>query len=453
MYPRYAAHRVDAALADTRVVFIGGPRQSGKTTLARALSGADRPFFTLDDAATHQAARGDPTGFLRGLDRAAIDEVQRAPELLLAIKQSVDRDPRPGRFLLTGSADLMTLPTVADSLAGRMEVVPLLPLSQTEIEGTRAGFLEAAFAGRFRAGGTSTVRGESLTTRVLTGGYPEALRRGAPDRRRRWHREYLQAILLRDAADIADLGRLVDLPRLVQRLAVANGQLVNFAALGSDLAMDRKTAQRYVDVLVSMYLVDLLPPWHTNALSRLTKSAKLHFTDSGLAATLGGLTLEKSRSDRTQIGGALETFVFCELRKQATWSESPIAFHHFRGRETEEVDLVLEDADGRLVGVEVKASATATAADFRGLRILAQAAGPRFAAGILLHDGDQVIPFGERLWAMPVERLWTRGGSDGETLHSSGHLPDLVPLDGMRWGVADPRHGEHRLGPGRRRAR
>lgn len=308
----------------------------------------------------------------------------------------------------------MTLPTVADSLAGRMEVVPLFPLSQTEIEGTHPGFLEAAFAGRFRAGGTSTVRGESLTTRVLTGGYPEALHRAAPERRRRWHREYLQAILRRDAPDIAVLDRLSDLPRLVERLAVANGQLVNFAALGTDLAMDRKTAQRYVDVLASMYLVELLPPWHTNALSRLTKSAKLHFTDSGLAATLAGLGLERSRRGRTQIGAALgavfETFVFGELRKQASFGESPVAFHHFRGRETEEVDLVLEDVEGRLVGIEVKASATATTADFRGLRILAQAAGPRFAAGILLHDGEQVLPFGERLWAMPIERLWTAEG-------------------------------------------
>jgi predicted AAA+ superfamily ATPase len=410
MYPRYATARIDAALADTRVVYIGGPRQSGKTTLARALSGTTRPFFTLDDEATRQAARGDPTGFLHGLDRAAIDEVQRAPELLLAIKRSVDLDPRPGRFLLTGSADLMTLPAVADSLAGRMEVVPLFPLAQAELEGTRPGFLEAAFAAQFRAGGTAVTRGDSLTTRILGGGYPEALNRPAPERRRRWHREYVQAILLRDVADIAPLHRLSDLPRLVERLALANGQLVNFAALGADLAMDRKTAQRYVDVLASMYLVELLPPWHTNALSRLTKSPKLHFTDAGLAATLAGLTLERSHRERTALGAVFETFVFAELRKLASFRESPVVFHHFRGRETEEVDLVLEDAEGRLVGVEVKASATATAADFRGLRILAQAAGPRFAAGILLHDGEQVLPFGERLWAMPFERLWTAVG-------------------------------------------
>lgn len=253
-------------------------------------------------------------------------------------------------------------------------------------------------------------RGDSLTTRILGGGYPEALNRPAPERRRRWHREYVQAILLRDVADIAPLHRLSDLPRLVERLALANGQLVNFAALGADLAMDRKTAQRYVDVLASMYLVELLPPWHTNALSRLTKSPKLHFTDAGLAATLAGLTLERSHRERTALGAVFETFVFAELRKLASFRESPVVFHHFRGRETEEVDLVLEDAEGRLVGVEVKASATATAADFRGLRILAQAAGPRFAAGILLHDGEQVLPFGERLWAMPFERLWTAVG-------------------------------------------
>ena len=331
---------------------------------------------------------------------------------MLAIKRSVDLDPRPGRFLLTGSADLMTLPTVADSLAGRMEVVPLLPLSQAEIERTPTGFLDAAFAGRFRAGGTSTVRGESLTARILTGGYPEALQRAAPERRRRWHRAYLHALLRRDVADIAALDRLSDLPRLVERLAVANGQLVNFAALGTDLAMDRKTAQRCVDVLASMYLVELLPAWQTNALSRLTKSAKLHFTDSGLAATLAGLTLERARRDRTVLGAVFATFVYGELRKQASFCESPVAFHHFRGRETEEVDLVLEDAEGRLVGIEVKASATATAADFRGLRILQQAAGPRFAAGLLLHDGEQVIPFGDRLWAMPIERLWTESGRE-----------------------------------------
>ena len=425
MYPRYATTRVEAALADTRVVYIGGPRQSGKTTLAQSLSGTTRPFFTLDDEATRQAARSDPTGFLRGLDRAAIDEVQRAPELLLAIKRSVDVDPRPGRFLLTGSADLMTLPTVADSLAGRMEVVPLFPLSQVEIEGTPPDFLEAAFGARFRAGGTAMIQGESLTARVLAGGYPEALQRAAPERRRRWHREYLQAILRRDVADIAAIDRLSDMPRLVERLAVANGQLVNFAALATDLAMNRKTAQRYVDVLASMYLVELLPAWHTNALSRLTKSPKLHMTDSGLAATLAGLTLERVRRERNALGAVFETFVFGELRKQASFRESPVAFHHFRGRETEEVDLVLEDTEGRLVGVEVKASATATAADFRGLRTLAQAAGPRFAAGLLLHDGEQTLPFGDRLWAMPIERLWTGSAPSADSRRSESTDPPV----------------------------
>ena len=405
LFPRFIKARLDAALADTRVVVLSGPRQSGKTTLARAHASANRPYFTFDDRSTLEAARADPVGFVRGLDQAVIDEIQRVPAVLLAIKASVDADRRPGRFLLTGSADLMTLPKVADSLAGRMTTIELLPLAQGELRKTEPEFLAQAFQGRPPRVGKRVV-GDALVEAVIAGGYPEALLRLSAARRRQWHLDYLHAILTRDVRDLAQLDRINDLPRLLRVLAHHSGQLVNFSGLGAPLGMNHVTTQKYVGLFAQLFLARTLPPWSTNQLKRLIKTPKIHFLDSGLLASLQNLSLTSLRESRGKFGPLLESFVFAELQKLAGREETSVGFFHFRDKKQHEVDIVMENADGRIVGIEVKASASASHADFAGLRLLQAASGRKFAFGMVLYDHDQIVPFSEHLAAVPISALW-----------------------------------------------
>lgn len=406
MYPRFVEQRIRDALADTRVVLVSGPRQSGKTTLGRKLANGGMTYLTLDNATVLDAARSDPVGFVRGLDRAIIDEVQRAPGLMLALKESVDADRRPGRFLLTGSADLMMLPRVADSLAGRMEVMRLFPLAQCEIRGVNSGFLSATFAGELPHVAEAMV-GHDLVTAVLAGGYPEALTRRSWVRRQDWYAGYVDAIVQRDVRDVAQVDQLQQMPKLLRVLGEHAGQLVNYSGIGASLGMNHVTTQKYVGVFESLFLVRTLPPWHDNQLKRLTKTPKLHFLDAGLLAALRDLTPDRLRADRTPFGMLLETFVLAELQKLASWADGRFEFSHFRDKEQNEVDIIIEDRRGRVVGIEVKAAATVSSSDFNGLRKLADACGDRFVLGLVLHDHDKTVPFGSRLAAAPISALWT----------------------------------------------
>ncbi len=398
---------VETALADTRVVLIVGPRQAGKTTLTRQLSETDRPYITLDDAGALSAARADPVGFVRGIERAVIDEVQRAPELILAIKESVDRDDTPGRFLLTGSANIATVPAVADSLAGRMATISLLPFAQSEIHSTPGRLLDRLFAGEEPAVAGNVVFGDDLIELVLQGGYPEALRRSTPARRTAWLEDYVAQILDRDVRDIANIDQLDRLPRLLDVLAEHAGQLVNHSSFGAALGLSSVTAQKYVAILERLFLVRTVAPWYSNRLSRLIKTPKLHFLDSGLLATLREDEEEALRQDRTRFGAVLDSFVVSELLKLASWSERRLSFSHYRTKDPDEVDVVIEDRRGRIIGIEVKASATVRPQDFRGLRQLQEAVGDRFVRGLVLHDHDRVTPFGEKLQAAPLSILWS----------------------------------------------
>ncbi len=406
LYPRDAARKITEAFSDTRVVLIAGPRQSGKTTLAESFARENGlAFFSLDNPTVLAAARSDPVGFLRGQERAVIDEVQRAPDLLLAIKERVDRDQRPGRYLLTGSANLMSLPTVADSLAGRMETVRLLPLSMRERLGRENHFLEQVFQGTPPSGSTLIV-GDALADAVLTGGYPEAVARTNWRRRQSWHQEYLDAILNRDIQDIARIEDLTRMPQLMRLLAEHAGGLVNYSSLGAGIGVTHVTMHRYLGVFENLFLVQSLTPWFRNRGKRLIKTPKLHFLDSGLLSSLRALSPDRLKRDRTALGPVLESFVFSELLKMAAVSDARISFSHFRDKDKNEVDIVLEDAHGRVVGVEVKASATVTAADFHGMRRLQEACGEDFACGLVLYDHDRTVPFGERLFAVPISALW-----------------------------------------------
>jgi predicted AAA+ superfamily ATPase len=406
LYPRFAAARVQAAMADTPVVLLNGPRQSGKTTLARMQSDDARTYRTLDDETTLAAAIADPTGFIRGLEQVTIDEIQRAPALLRAIKKSVDDDRRPGRFLLTGSTNVLSLPQAADSLAGRMAVVDLLPLAQAEIAAVQPSFLPSAFAGTPAAAPAKPPLGNQLVHTVLAGGYPEMVRRRDPERRAEWARNYIRAIMQRDVRDIAAIEKLGQMPRLLRVLAHHAGQLVNYAGVGGSLDMDAKTAHRYMDVLQQLFLVRSLEPWSTNQLKRLVKTPKLHFLDSGLLASLLGLTPTNAGDRRKTYGAILESFVVAEIAKLATAADGELLFHHYRDKDQNEVDLVLENAAGDIVGIEVKAAATVTASDFAGLCKLAAACKTRFRCGLVLHDDDQIHAFGDRLYAAPLASLW-----------------------------------------------
>ena len=406
MYPRFIETRVKEALTHTRVVLVSGPRQSGKTTLARQIAAGIVPFLNLDDKTTLDAALADPVGFIRGLDRAVIDEIQRAPDLLLAIKTTVDEDPKPGRFLLTGSANLMTVPRVADSLAGRMKVVRLLPLAQAELKGTPTTFLNMAFEGQVPKIGNVLV-GADLIEKVLAGGYPEALTHSRWNTRQDWYLDYIEAIVQRDVRDTAQFEKIALMPRLLRVLAEHSGQLVNYSGFGVPLGMNHITTRKYTGVFESLFLLCTLQPWFSNALKRLTKTPKLHFLDAGLLAALRDITPDRVRKDKTLFGPVLETFVLAELLKLASWSDDRYGFSHFRDKERKEVDIVIEDRRGRVVGIEVKASATVTTRDFAGLRRLSEACGDRFVLGLVLHDHEHIVPFGERLLAAPISALWS----------------------------------------------
>jgi predicted AAA+ superfamily ATPase len=402
---RFAARRVATALTDTPVVMLIGPRQCGKTTLVQQFADKDREYVTLDDDTVLEAARNDPAGFVRGFDLVTIDEVQRAPELLRAIKRSVDNDRRAGRFLLTGSANILTLPQVSESLAGRMEIVNLMPISRAETLGQEPTFLKMAFNGKLVKPGPD-LEGDQLVHTVLVGGYPEMLRREDSRRRQAWARDYVKAIVQRDVRDIAEVEKLDQLPRLLQALSHQSGQLTNFTQIGGQIGMDDKTTRKYTGILEQLFLVQRVSPWFRNELKRLIKTPKLHFVDSGLLATLLALTTEQIAKDRSKFGAVLETFVFAEVMKQTTWSDEGYRLYHYRDKDQDEVDIVVEDEHGALVGVEVKASATVHASDFKGMRKLLDISGDDLKLGIVMYDGTKVVPFGDRLFAAPISCLW-----------------------------------------------
>ena len=406
LLPRRIEPRIAEALLDTPVVLLAGPRQAGKTTLVRHIAAQQGlRYLTLDDGLTLLSAREDPVRMVRSLDRAVIAEIQRAPQLLLAIKKSVDEDRRPGRFLLTGSANLMALPTVADSLAGRMETLSLLPLSQSEMALRQANWIDQAFAGRILQASTPAV-GEALVERVLRGGYPEAVARPAGRRRTTWARQYIDALIERDVRDIAHIDKLDQLPRFLRALAHTAGQMCNYTQLGAQVGLDGKTALRYCGVFEQMYLLQRIDVWARNRLSRVVKTAKLQFLDAGLLASLLDLTAQEVAQDRTRFGNVLETFVFGELLKHSTTAQDDYRLMYYRDADKFEVDVVIENAAGQLVGVEVKAAATVKASDLRGLKKWAALAGPQFRLGVVLYDGTETLPLGDGLWAAPLSSLW-----------------------------------------------
>ena len=407
LHPRFAEPRLIEALADSPAVLVHGPRQCGKTTLARVVGEArGYAYFSFDDDVARAAAEADPVGFVGDLPaRAILDEVQRVPGLFTALKVAVDRRRAPGCFLLTGSANVLLVPRLADSLAGRLEILRLHPLAQCELAGRGPRFLDTLFAGAFKTRAYERL-GITLADRIVAGGYPAALARSTPRRRAAWYRDYVETQVQRDVRDLARIASLDALPRLLVLAAGQTARLLNVSDLAAPFRVSRPTIRDYVTLLERVFLIESLPPWHSNRLSRLIKTPKLHVGDTGVACALLGLDAPALQGDRAALGQMLETFVFQELRRQASWHEAAIGFHHFRDKDGAEVDIVLERGAREVAGVEVKAAATVTAADFRGLRKVKAAAGKRFAAGVVLYDGEAAASFGEGFFAVPLRALW-----------------------------------------------
>jgi len=393
LIPRRVAAQVAAALADTRVVLVSGARQTGKSTLVRVVAGdrlAERR--DLDRAQDRAAALADPVGFVDSPELLAIDEIQRAPDLLLAIKSSVDEDPRPGRFLLTGSSRLFGMIAAPDALPGRMETVELWPLSQGELDGGPDGFVDAIFTLGPELRHESAVTRADYAARIVRGGLPEAASRDDAKRRQRFLDAYVQALIERDIRQLSDIHHKGELRKLVRLLAARSATIIAANALESALGLSRSTVARYFQALEEIFLIKRIPGWSRNLGTRATAAPKLAFVDSGIAANEVGVDARALLRPGAPFGPLLESFVISELARQLTWSEQAADLSHYRDHSKFEVDAVLENRSGQVVGIEVKAATTVGPDDFRGLRRLADRLGdPAVRRSAACHAGQRPV--------------------------------------------------------------
>ncbi len=401
--------QVIEALSDTRIVTVEGPRQAGKSTLCGIVAaGQGMRAVTLDDPAARRAANEDPTGFVAGLgDRAFVDEVQRAPELVLALKTEVDRDQRPGRFLVSGSANLLLSPTIGDSLAGRVERVPLRPFSQSELERkSLPQWLDRIWEGDRPPDIETTAIGRAAhAERIARGGFPAVVLR-TPRRRRQWLQDYIASLVTRDVPDLADIRRPDLLPVLLRHLAAGSGSLVALRPIAQALAIDEKTVRTYVRLLELLHIIVSIPAWTPGAVARAVRAPRIVIEDSGLLSFLLDASPERIANDDTITGRAYESWVTTELARLIPHTETAPTIRHWRSHHGDEVDIVLEDRRGRLIGIEIKAGASPGRADLRGIRRLRELAGERLLAGLVLCTARQTLPAGDRIWAVPIEALW-----------------------------------------------
>ncbi len=409
LIPRHIRRTITEALAESRVVCLLGARQSGKSTLVRSIAESEHPaqYETLDNPTTLGNAVDDPIGFVAREQNLVIDEVQRAPELLLTIKQSVDEDTQPGRFLLTGSANLITLPRIADALPGRVAYITLWPFSQGELISKRETFLEQLFSGDVaEIGDVPSGRG-AYAERIVRGGFPESVA-ASPHRRLNFFADYVKSILGRDVPDITSVRNLDAVGKVLQLSAARSAGLANYTAIGNELGIDHKTVAHYLQILEQLFLIIRLPAWHLNLGHRVVRSPKLHIADTGMLCALLGANAAGITDDSAIAGSMFETFVVTELSRQVSFSPlAPILrLYHFRDAKGSEVDLVIEQANGDVVGIEVKASATIRSKDKAGLRVLRDHLGDRFRAGVVLNTGSETVWLGDRMWGVPIAGLW-----------------------------------------------
>ena len=410
MFTRNITKNLTDSLSDTPVVLLIGARQVGKSTLVKSLDIENyKPqYITFDDLTILNAARTNPKAFIESVETPVIfDEVQRVPDIFLPVKEKVDKNPVSGEFLLTGSANVLLLPKIADSLAGRMEVVRMYPLSQGEIEGRRENFIDLICADDFKLPkATDSEPREELFGRIFSGGYPEAVKRKNEARRRAWFNSYITTLLQRDVRDLANIEGLADLPRLLSVLAARAAGLVNYADISRSSGLPQSTLKRYLTLLKSIFLVQEIPAYSGNMTRRLMKSSKLFFNDTGLLAYLQNLSWEKIKFDPALAGLLLENFVVTELKKGQSWADTPVEILHFRTSNDQEVDIVLELPNGEVVGVEIKSGASVSSRAFKGLKILEESLGKKFKRGIVIYAGEKPVAFDAKMFAIPIHTMW-----------------------------------------------
>ena len=417
LYPRNLKSHLLAAATDTPVILLNGARQTGKSTLLNILAdGKSTEVITLDDLTVLQAIQSNAQAYLAGLqaERIVIDEVQHAPELFLPLKEAVDRRREPGRFFLTGSANVLTLPRLADTLAGRMEILTLWPLSQGELHNRQEGFIDLAFTDNLFPK-CPAISLTELIEKLLAGGYPEVLSRSDSQRRSAWFRSYINTILQRDVQDLSRIEGLAELPNLLALIASRTGGLLNAADLSRSLGLSNPTLQRYLALLEAVFLMVSVPPWFTNLGKRLVKAPRLYLNDTGLLCHFLGADADTLNQNRNQLGPVFENFVVMELIKQMGWSHREVRLSHYRTHTGQEVDIILESGQ-RVVGIEVKAASSLTSEHFKGLRHLKTELGERFHRGVILYTGSQTAAFDEKLWACPVSALWEANSTPAQPL-------------------------------------
>lgn len=402
---RHAEALIAEALTDTRVVLVVGARQSGKSTVVAQVTPSDREWRSLDNAAMRQAAKADPVTFVNHPGLLVVDEIQREPELLLAIKETVDADPRPGRFLLTGSAHVLSLHSVPDTLPGRIETIELWPLSQGEIDGTPDGFVDAIFDAGPDYRHESDLTRDDYIARIVRGGFPEAVARSGR-RRERFFENYVGDLVNRDVIQVSAIEHGPQMRRLIRLLAARSGGLAVPGTLAGDLGISRPTVESYLALLEQVFLVKRMPAWTRNLSARAVRTSKLFFVDSGIAADQ--LSQDETSLQRldSPLGALLEGFVTSEIARQLTWSRTRAEIFHYRTKDQVEVDIVLEDRRGRVIAIEVKAAATVRAEDFRGIDHLAQRTGDDLVTGIVFYTGQHTLSFGPKKLAVPISALW-----------------------------------------------
>lgn len=409
MYIRNITSPLLEALSDTPVVFLNGARQTGKSTLVQEIihKQYQARYLSFDDPSMLAAAKNDPVSFINGIGEPVIlDEIQKADELFPVIKLAVDSNRIPGKFLLTGSTNILLLPTLSESLAGRMQILTLYPLSQGELHQRKEKFIDHLFDRNYKfPTQPSHETRQSLIKKICNGGYPEAISRSSK-RQKTWFDSYLTTILQRDIRDIANIEGLTQIPNLLKLLATRTSGLLNLSELSRGIQIPHTTLKRYLTLLETTFICFNLPPWSNNLGTRLVKSPKIYLNDTGLASALLGLNESRLEEDGMLLGRLLENFVIAELQKQRTWCEAQPHLYHFRTTTGQEVDCILEDARGHCVGIEIKASATISPSDIRGLETFENLYGKRFIRGVVLYSGKDVIPLRKSITAVPISRLF-----------------------------------------------